>query len=304
MPTLQTEADKSIATRVAEMRQTNKDLGIEDKHTKALRDSFVQQIEASANESKDEARMRQAQAWAVFGSTPGPLLKVGLQALSGYIDDTIADESKRKKMQNELRKSLYELDRASYLESAGMVKEAREHSRQSFDTVMNLRDKISDDLRSMETKDYEYKKGAAETKLRAKEREQEKKLTLEAARIGKGSNLKEENLDTRQTQLARAALDAFDKGKDGEKLSNYESMKALSPEGFKAVEADYNRLNKKRDDLRIALQNSYTRAKGLDTAPSASPTGGGATVTTADGKTYSFPNAEAAQKFKTAAGIK
>ena len=286
------------------MRQTNKDLGIEDKHTEALRNSFVEQIKASANESKDESRMRQAQAWAVFGSTPGPLLKVGLQALNGYIDDTIADEAKRKKMKNELRKSLYELDRSSYLESAGMVKEAREHHRQSFDTVMNLRNQIADDLRSMETKDYEYKKGAAETKLRAKEREQEKKLTLEAARISKGSNLNEEKLETKQTQLTRAALENFAKSEDGKKLSNYESMKALAPEGFKAVEKDYNRLKKQEEDLKAALKESYSRAKGLDTAPSASPTGGGATVTTTDGKTYSFPNAEAAQKFKTAAGIK
>jgi hypothetical protein len=273
LPALQAEADKSIATRVADMRQTNKDLGIKDEHTKKLRDSFEQQIASSAEESKEEAKLRKAQAWAVFGSTPGPLLKVGLQALSGYIDDKIADESKRKKMQNELKKSLYELDRSSYLESVGMAKEAREHHLTAFNTVNNLRDKIADDRRALETKDYEFKKGAAETKLKAKEREQERKLTLEAARITKGGNLNEEKLETKQTQLARAALEAFDKGKDGEKLSNYESMKSLAPEGFKAVEADYNRLKKKQDDLKIALKESYSRAKGLDAtpAPSAAP---------------------------------
>jgi hypothetical protein len=303
LPALQAEADKSIATRVADMRQTNKDLGIKDEHTKKLRDSFEQQIAASAEESKEEAKLRKAQAWAVFGSTPGPLLKVGLQALSGYIDDKIADESKRKKMQNELKKSLYELDRSSYLESVGMAKEAREHHKQAFDTVNNLRDKIADDQRALETKVYEYKKGAAETKLRAKEREQERKLTLEAARVGKGSNLNEEKLDTKQTQLARAALEAFDKSGDGKKLSDYESMKSIAPDGFKAVEKDYERLKKKQDDLKIALKESYGRAKGLDTTPAPSA-GGGNSVTTADGKTYTFPNAEAAQKFKTAAGIK
>jgi hypothetical protein len=182
--------------------------------------------------------MRQAQAWAIFGSTPGPLLKVGLQALNGYIDDTIADEAKRKKMKNELRKSLYELDRASYLESAGMVKEAREHSRQSFDAVMNLRNQISDDHNKLETVEHNRKIDAAKTRLTAKEREQERKLTLDAARISKGSNLKEENLETKQTQLARAALENFDKSQDGKRLSDYESMKSLSPEGFKAVEKD------------------------------------------------------------------
>jgi hypothetical protein len=303
LPALQAEADKSIATRVADMRQTNKDLGIEDKHTKALRDSFEQQIAASLEESKEEAKLRKAQAWAVFGSTPGPLLKVGLQALSGYIDDKIADEAKRKKMQSELKKSLYELDRSSYLESVGMAKEAREHHLTAFKTVNDLRDKIADDRRALETKDYEFKKDIAGTKLKAKEREQERKLTLEAARISKGSNLNEEKLDTKQTQLARAALEAFDKSEDGKKLSNYESMKSLAPDGFKAVQKDYERLKKKQDDLKIDLQNAYSRAKGLDTAPAPS-TSGGASVTTADGKTYTFPNAEAAQKFKTAAGIK
>jgi hypothetical protein len=50
-------------------------------------------------------------------------------------------------------------------------------------------------------------------------------------------------------------------------------MKSLAPEGFKAVEADYNRLKKKQDDLKIALKESYSRAKGLDAtpAPSAAP---------------------------------
>jgi hypothetical protein len=90
LPTLQAEADKSIATRVADMRQTNKDLGIKDEHTKKLRDSFEQQIASSAEESKEEAKLRKAQAWAVFGSTPGPLLKVGLHANYIFKGDQIS----------------------------------------------------------------------------------------------------------------------------------------------------------------------------------------------------------------------
>jgi hypothetical protein len=274
LPTLQAEADKSIATRVADMRQTNKDLGIEDKFTKPLRDSFIQQIEASANESKDEARMRQAQAWAVFGSTPGPILKVGLQALSGYIDDTIADEAKRKKMKNELRKSLYELDRSSYLESAGMVKEAREHHRQAFDSVMNLRDKISDDHNKLETTEYNRKIDVAKSRLTAKEKILERGI---AAGV-RGEN-KEENLYLKQVGAADRLLAQFDKQHQDE-LTSIRQQLSFGAEG-KITDINKARLkeiNDARDKLLERIAKEYPRVPTLKSGEPAAPSAGAITA--------------------------
>ena len=301
LPTLQAEADKSIATRVADMRQMNKDLGIEDKFTKPLRDSFEKQIAASLDESKEQSRLRQAQAWAVFGSTPGPLLKVGLQALSGYIDDTIADGEKRKKMQNELKKSLYELDRSSYLESTGMVKEGREHHLNAFNMVNKLRDQIADDRRALETKDYEFKKGAAETKLKQKTDIEEKRI----ARAGAG-NSKDEQLYLRSVQGAESLRSQFE-NRNKAAIERINQTLSLVPEGkaADAARAELAEINKKRDKLEERIAREYPRVPSLkSTEPAAPSAGGGNSVTTADGKTYTFPNAEAAQKFKTAAGIK
>jgi hypothetical protein len=274
LPTLQAEADKSIATRVADMRQTNKDLGVEDKHTKVLRDSFVKQIEASAGESKDEARMRQAQAWAVFGSTPGPLLKVGLQALTGYIDDTIADDAKRKKMQNELKKSLYELDRSSYLESSGMVKEAREHHRQAFDSMMNIRNQIADDHNKLETTEYNRKIDAAKSKLAARKDIEEKRI----ARTNAGDS-KEAQIYQRQADSVNRIRDQFEKRHQTE-LENLRQVANL-PETSngdyqkKAVER-LKEIDKERDKLNERLAKEFPLVPNLvstkPAAPSAAPT--------------------------------
>ena len=272
LPVLQAEADKSIATRVADMRQTNKDLGIKDEHTQKLRNSFEQQIASSAEESKEEAKLRKAQAWAVFGSTPGPLLKVGLQALSGYIDDKIADESKRKKMQNELKKSLYELDRSSYLESAGMVKEAREHHLAAFNMVNNLRDKISDDRRALETKDYEYKKGAAETKLKQRTDIEEKRIAA-----GTRNDSKDAALTTRQVQIAESLRSQFE-SRNKAAIERINQTLSLVPEGkaADAARAELTEINKKRDQLDARIAKELTRVPSLaptePAAPSAAPT--------------------------------
>jgi len=267
LPTLQAEADKSIATRVADMRQMNKDLGIEDKFTAPLRKSFEEQIANSANESKEQARLRQAQAWAVFGSTPGPLLKVGLQALSGYIDDTIADGEKRKKMQNELKKALYDLDRSSYLESTGMVKEAREHHLNSFNTVNKLRDQIADDRRSLEQTELNRKIEAAKSRLTAKEKMEEKRIAA-----GTRGDTKDAALTTRQIQIAESLRSQFE-NRNKAAIERINQTLSMAPEGkiADAARDELAEINRKRDQLDARIAKELTRVPGLapeEAAPS------------------------------------
>jgi hypothetical protein len=126
-----------------EQRQFRKEAGVPENFTNKLRKTFTEQLDNMANETKEQQKLREAQAWAIFGSTPGPLLKVGLQAMSSYISDTIEDTKQRKKAMNDLNKSIFELDHADYLESAGMAKEAMAERKSSFDKIMDIRTKLA-----------------------------------------------------------------------------------------------------------------------------------------------------------------
>jgi len=93
----QTRAGMSPKELMAEQQQFRKEAGVPENFTNKLRKTFTDQLDNMANESKEQQKLREAQAWAIFGSTPGPLLKVGLQAMGSYISDTIEDTKQRKK---------------------------------------------------------------------------------------------------------------------------------------------------------------------------------------------------------------
>jgi iron-sulfur cluster repair protein YtfE (RIC family) len=182
-----------------------------------------------------------------------------------------------------------------------MVKEAREHHRQAFDTLMNLRDKISDDHNKQETTEYNRKIDAAKSKLAAKKDIEEKRIALTNA-----GDSKEAQIYQRQADSVNRIRDQFEKRHQTE-LENLRQVANL-PETSngdyqkKAVER-LKEIDKERDKLNERLAKEFPLIPNLE-KPAAPSAGGGNSVTTADGKTYTFPNAEAAQKFKTAAGIK
>lgn len=177
-------------------------------------------------------------------------------------------------MKNELRKSLYELDRASYLESAGMVKEAREHSRQSFDTVMNLRNQIADDHNKLETTEYTRKIGAAETKLKQKTDIEEKRI----ARAGAG-NSKDEQLYLRSVQGAETLRNQFEKRyqTEIERLRQESNLPETSPFQKKAVER-LKEIDKERDKLEERIAREYPRVPSLKSNEPVAPSAGSITA--------------------------
>ena len=70
-------------------------------------------------DSEEQTNLRKAQAWAMFGSTPGPILASGLKAMSAYIEQTVEDKKERKKMLNEIDKAIFDVRKADYQEKAG-----------------------------------------------------------------------------------------------------------------------------------------------------------------------------------------
>jgi hypothetical protein len=77
-----------------------------------------------ADEKERQRHMRLAEFFASWGSTPGPVLVAGMNALKQSIPNLISDEKEAKKARKEADKIIYDIDEATRLDKLGMHKEA------------------------------------------------------------------------------------------------------------------------------------------------------------------------------------
>jgi hypothetical protein len=93
--------------------------------------------------SEEQVNFRKAQAWAMFGSTPGPILVSGMKAMSAYIDQTIEDKKERKKLLNEVDKAIFDIKKADYQEKAGDADAALAHRSEAGKRVLDVGTKVA-----------------------------------------------------------------------------------------------------------------------------------------------------------------
>ena len=87
----------------------------------------AQQMAERANMKDEQERqrhMRLAEFFASWGSTPGPVLVAGMNALKQSIPNIISDEKEAKKARKEADKIIYDIDEATRLEKLGMIDKA------------------------------------------------------------------------------------------------------------------------------------------------------------------------------------
>jgi len=87
----------------------------------------AQQMAERANMKDEQERqrnMRLAEFFASWGSTPGPVLVAGMNALKQSIPNLISDEKDAKKARKEADKIIYDIDEATRLEKLGMIDRA------------------------------------------------------------------------------------------------------------------------------------------------------------------------------------
>ena len=98
-----------------------------------------------ADEKQRQKYMRLAEFFASWGSTPGPTLVAGLNALQKTVPNIIADEKEQKKARREIDKSIADLDNATRLEKRGEV-----------DAAMSLKLKAAEDMKALNVKFIDY----------------------------------------------------------------------------------------------------------------------------------------------------
>jgi len=146
---------------------------------------YRKQVMAERANSKDEAErlrwMRSAQFFAKWGSTPGPTLVAGMNALQEAIPNLIADEKDQKKAKREADKIIYELDNATRLEELGYKKEARGMKEKAAERAANLNQYMLQAQTSITTAET----SAGATRYSADQRLLGDKIQAEQARLGR-----------------------------------------------------------------------------------------------------------------------
>jgi hypothetical protein len=98
-----------------------------------------------ADENKRQKYMRMAEFFASWGSTPGPTLVAGLNAVKQSLPGIISDEKEQKKARREIDKSIADLDNAVRLEKRGDI-----------DKGQVFRLKAAEDMKALQTKFIDY----------------------------------------------------------------------------------------------------------------------------------------------------
>ncbi len=286
------EALKGVKKTDAQLIQEEKDkqtaAGVKTDFMANLKKTYTKQLDAMSEEAEDQKYLRRAQAWAIFGSTPGPLLKVGLQAMGSYINDTMEDTKARKKAMNELNKAIYDVDHAEYLHSVGLMDKANATKADAYKRVDGLNDKLATLRQRQREAELGTATEGAKAAMQSEARIAEEKIrggySVAAALARSNAADKEEKSIERQTEKARGELTKWDNSEKGKALMQAENMLSaptLTGDSRKKFEADRDRLKAERDALLREIKRSYPAARLEETA---APTSGGGTFNYVPGK--------------------
>jgi len=138
-----------------------------------------------ADEKERQRHLRLAEFFASWGSTPGPTLVAGMNALKQSVPGIISDEKEQKKARREIDKSIADLDNATRLEKRGEV-----------DAAMALKLKAAEDMKALNTKfiDYQSRResdasSAAASKYSADMQFRGEQLRAQTARLDRTARL-------------------------------------------------------------------------------------------------------------------
>jgi hypothetical protein len=119
------QANRSTEDVIKEIQADRRALGVD---TSEARDKYRSEQMAERASMKDEQErqkhLRLAEFFASWGSTPGPTLVAGMNALKQSIPGIVSDEKEAKKARREADKIIYDIDEATRLEKLGLYDKA------------------------------------------------------------------------------------------------------------------------------------------------------------------------------------
>jgi hypothetical protein len=259
---------------------------------------YRKQVMAERANAKDEAErqrhMRLAQFFAKWGSTPGPTLAAGLNALEKTIPDLISDEKEQKKIKRELDKVMYDIDNSIRLEKLGDMKEARALKEKAADRAQQLQERLMQVQQSEEAskRNLEGTKFSANAQVRAAEIRAKDESANRAQRSGEIADAKRFSQYQVASEQERRTLEriAFEENGDQHKAdlktAALRNEKGEIPAGMeKKVAEAQGRINERQKGwtarAQAARSNTDMAYGRLGLQTSGSPAGAGAAASSA-----------------------
>jgi hypothetical protein len=176
-----------MAERQAAMREA----GVADasEGQQKLRAEMMAEKANLGEEKERQKYLRMAEFFASWGSTPGPVLVAGLNALQKTVPNIVADEREQKKARREIDKSIADLDNATRLEKRGEV-----------DAAMALKLKAAEDMKALNIKFIDYQS-----------RRESDQSSFAATKYNADMQFRSEQLRSQTSALDRAARRDTDK---------------------------------------------------------------------------------------------
>jgi hypothetical protein len=251
---------------VQQEREARKAAGADPEMFKRMRGEKQGLLDQATTDAEKQKYLRQAQAWAMFASTPGPLLVAGMKSVMKLADETIEDDKELRKVKNEIMKSMHEIDLAEYNENAGLAEKGMKRRETAFGHMLEANKYLTTaqsqrahDISSLAAKGLEA--GTQIKRQRMADIADLKQAAMTAGAKGAGS---EDKSAERQTERARGELTKWDNSEKGKALAQAESMLAtpgLKGDARKKFEVDRDRLKAERDALKREIADSYPKAR-------------------------------------------
>jgi hypothetical protein len=300
-------ANAPLASFMAERQAALREAGVADvsEGQQKLRAEMMAERANMGEEKERQKHLRLAEFFASWGSTPGPTLVAGMNALKKSVPGIISDEKEQKKARRDIDKSIADLDNATRLEKRGEV-----------DAAMALKLKAAEEMKALNAKliDYQSKResdisSAAASKYRDDMNFRSEQLRANTARLDRLA-LRENAQDTKafsQYQTAanqeqRVIAKIIDQAKLLEK--DYETIKTaetqaaakdgvMDPRLIPAYEAAKKKIadqeavwNKQKEQAAKDTDLAYSRIR---VRPEASAAAAGAPAPAGNLETGDFP---------------
>jgi hypothetical protein len=216
---MQAEADKQTAYAARDTvdianeikAQAGPNVGAQEQRAKIMAEKANM-----ADEAQRQRHMRLAQFFAKWGSTAGPTLVAGMNALNEKLPDLIEDQRSFRKAKLELDKTVYDLDNATRLENQGYSKEARALKEKAAERAMHLNQYIGTNAVQLKREEMGNEARIKEANIQANARLAEVSQRAKELADAKGQTL----LAAAENDLVKARQKILDRNSKDENVQN------------------------------------------------------------------------------------
>jgi hypothetical protein len=266
-------APNESLSALKELRESYKaeaELGIEgqmDRRQKAYDKYGVDPIAMIQNEKAEEQKalaqaegdakkaeyLRWAQMFATFGSTPGPVLKAALTSINATIPDMLDDQTRARALQRSIKKSIYELSRAEYLEKKGKFDEAAKLDQEARGRLATA----SLEFTKLQAHEFENKRTVAAQMASA---EMGKEATVRAASLrAAAASGGSEAREGKEKRLVEQAIDKAYKDQTEAKRKQLDRLKSMPSETQKKYQPQIEQIERELSDTRKGIEARYKK---------------------------------------------